>query len=560
MPRKPSAATFFKRAEKLASQKFGFDQLSQGQRDALCALIGGHDTLAILPTGGGKSAIYQLMGLVRGGLTIIVSPLVALQRDQVDHLRALDAQAYLLNSSLSPNEKDDVWHSLESAKTAFLLLAPEQFSNQETLERLQKLEPNLFVVDEAHCISSWGHDFRPDFARLGAVIEALGRPQVLALTATAAPPVRSDILRRLRIESAEVVVAGFDRPNLRLEVRHFEQCEAKTGALLKAVVEGQQPAIVYCATRNETEKIADELNKRGQNALAYHAGFSKKERDERQSAFMNDEASIFVATVAFGMGVDKPNVRRVYHLDVSESLDSYFQEAGRGGRDGEPAEAILFFCEGDLGLRRFQMGSGDASIKTATHLAAALDDMDATRLEDVEEQLDLNRPTLRRSLSQLEEAGALSMNAQGEIQMREHLDLRTLKRELHRVDEQAHDWDKSRLEMMRQYAQTHDCRRQLLLSYFGEEMPHPCGHCDNCQNNESALAAKATPAKPKKAAKKPTGPFSVGAHVHHKTWGDGEIMREDADSLTVVFDSVGYKTLLRELVIQNNLLAPLAAK
>ena len=557
MPRKTSASTLFKRAEKLAKERFGFSSLSPGQRDALCALFNGHDTLAILPTGGGKSAIYQLVGLVRKGLTIIVSPLVALQRDQVDHLRALDATAHLLNSSLSPGERDAVWAELERAKTAFLLLAPEQFSNHETLERLRKLEPSLFVVDEAHCISGWGHDFRPDFGRLGAVIEALRRPQVLALTATAAPPVRSDILRRLRTENAEVVVAGFDRANLHLSVRPFSRCEGKREALLEAVTGGPRPAIVYCATRRETEEIVQALAERNQCGLAYHAGLSAKERDERQSAFMNGECEVFVATVAFGMGVDKPDVRRVYHLDVSESLDSYFQEAGRAGRDGESAEAILFFCEGDLGLRRFQMGSGEAGIRTATHLAAALDDMQAKHIEEVEEQLDVSRSTLRRSLSQLEEAGALSMDAHGEIQMREHLNLRVLKRELSRVDEKAHDWDKSRLEMMSQYAQTHECRSQFVLGYFGEELAHPCGHCDNCDNRENRFLPLPEEAATIALA---SSPWPVGGQVRHAQWGQGEIMRKDEDTLTVVFDSVGYKTLSRQLVIENDLLEMLSSE
>ncbi len=544
MPRQVSPSTLFKRAEKLAREKFGFSELSPGQRDALCSILAPRDTLAILPTGGGKSAIYALAGLVRGGLTLVVSPLVALQKDQVEHLRALGIEAHLLNSSLSPLERGEVWDAVTNAKTAFLLLAPEQFSNHETLERLQQLKPSLFVVDEAHCVSRWGHDFRPDFARLGLVIESLGNPPTLALTATAAPPVRSEILERLHLRDAQIVVAGFDRPNLRLEVRHFTRCDDKREALFQTTIEGPQPAIIYCATRRETEDVAQQLERRGLQALAYHAGLSGAQRDERQSAFMNGEADVFVATVAFGMGVDKPGVRRVLHLDVSDSLDSYFQEAGRAGRDGENASAILFFCEEDLGLRRFQLGSGESFLSTATHLAAALDDMKATSLDEVERELDLSHASLHRALGQLEEAGALSLGANGEITLREHLDLRVLKRHLKDGAKHARDWDTSRLEMMRQYAQTTSCRRQLLLGYFGEHLPQRCNNCDNCQNGTPFDAP----------AQNTQNSLQVGAFVRHKNWGDGQLLHEDGDSLTVLFEKVGYKTLARALVSEKGLL------
>ncbi len=544
MPRTASPSTLLKRAETFARQKFGFAELSQGQRDALCAVFQGHDTLAILPTGGGKSAIYALAGLVRGGLTLVVSPLLALQKDQVEHLRAFDIEAHLLNSSLSSTERDEVWRAVESAKTAFLLLAPEQFSNAQTLQKLKELKPSLFVVDEAHCVSSWGHDFRPDFARLGLNIEALGHPPVLALTATAAPPVRSDIEERLGLRNARTVVAGFDRPNLRLEVRKFPTCGAKREALLQAAIEGPT-AIIYCATRRETEEVAEELNGRGHSALVYHAGLSKSERNERQSAFMNGEANLFVATVAFGMGVDKADVRRVLHLDVPDSLDSYFQEAGRAGRDGDGAEAILFFCEDDLALRRFQIGSGDGAVSTATHLAAVLDDMKATTVEEVERELDLSRSALNRALLQLEEAGGLTLGSNGEIALREHLDLRVLRRELKGGASHLRDWNKSRLEMMRQYAGANGCRRQFLLSYFGETLPAPCGNCDNCQNlNET----------PETASPTAQAPFCAGMRVKHASWGEGEVMHADDNSLTVVFDGAGYKTLAPGLVIEKGLL------
>ncbi len=341
----------------LARDTLGFDSLRPGQKDALQAVMNGRDTLAILPTGGGKSAIYQLAGMQLTGPTLIVSPLLALQRDQLDSMDALGlGPAAVLNSTLTAEEREATLQKFERGEFRFLLLAPEQFSRSEIVPRLLAAQPSLFVVDEAHCISQWGPDFRPDYLNLGRVIQALGRPIVLALTATAAPPIREEIIERLGMTRPKLVVAGFDRPNLRLSVRRFESTDSKTTALLTAVMEGPKPAIVYTSTRNGTEEIATALTQGGASAVAYHAGLAKADREGRQQAFMSGATDIMVATVAFGLGIDKADVRCVWHHTVSDSLDSYYQEAGRAGRDGLDAEAVLFYCQADLALRRFQSG------------------------------------------------------------------------------------------------------------------------------------------------------------------------------------------------------------
>src|SRR5439155_21004151 len=251
---------------------------------------------------------------------------------------------------------------LAEGELEFLFLSPEQFSKEEVLADVTAARPSLFVVDEAHCISEWGHDFRPDYLKLGAVAEAVGGPPILALTATASPPVREEIVRRLRMRSPEVIVRGFDRPGIWLGVERFHTEHAKRQALLEQVAAEPKPGIVYAATRRMAEQLAEELGEHGMSALAYHAGMKRRERIEAQGAFMGDELDVVVATTAFGMGVDKPNVRFVFHSEPADSVDSYYQEIGRGGRDGEPARALLFFRAEDLGLRRFFAGGGSVDV------------------------------------------------------------------------------------------------------------------------------------------------------------------------------------------------------
>ncbi|MDF2762576.1 MAG: ATP-dependent helicase RecQ, partial [Thermomicrobiales bacterium] len=319
---------------RIARAKLGYEQLRPGQEEAIAAVLAGHDTLAVMPTGSGKSAIYQIAGAIIPGVTVVVSPLIALQQDQVEAIAEMDAGgAALLNSALLAAEREEALDEFAQGATEFLFLAPEQFANEETFARVQASEPSLFVVDEAHCISEWGHDFRPEYLRLGAVIEALAHPRVLALTATASPPVRREIVERLGMREPRIVVRGFDRPNIRLAVEGFSEEEDKRQALIARVVDAPKPGIVYAATRKHAEELAAALGEQGVNAVAYHAGMAAGERARIQEAFMSDAVDVIVATTAFGMGVDKPDVRFVYHLDVSESVDAYYQEIGRAGRD-----------------------------------------------------------------------------------------------------------------------------------------------------------------------------------------------------------------------------------
>src|SRR5689334_11407089 len=326
-----------------ARDKLGHEQLRPGQLEAVRAVLDGRDTLAVMSTGSGKSAIYQLAGLLIDGPTIVVSPLIALQRDQMEAVD--EGEATTLNSTMAEGEREEAIEGVQEGEIEFVLLAPEQLANEQTLAELVAAKPSLFVVDEARCVSQWGHDFRPDYLGLAAAVERLGRPTVLALTATAAPPVREEIVERLGMREPEVIVRGFDRPNIHLSVKRFHDGDAKTRALIEEVAEAAPPGIVYVATQKGSERLAEQLRDAGVRAAAYHGGMSAKRRDAAQEAFMADdgEVDVMVATIAFGMGIDKPNVRFVFHHDISESLDAYYQELGRAGRDGEPAVARLFY-------------------------------------------------------------------------------------------------------------------------------------------------------------------------------------------------------------------------
>lgn len=452
---------------KIAREKLGFDALRPGQEEAVQAIVEKHDTLVVQPTGSGKSAIYQIAGLLLEGVTVIVSPLIALQKDQVDSIQDQNHEdAVAVNSAQPAAELRERLDRVERGKVEYIFLAPEQLRKKETVEQLKSAGVSLFVIDEAHCVSEWGHDFRPDYLRLGNTIDEIGHPRVLALTATAAPRVREEIVERLRMRDPKVLVQGFDRPNIYLRVDRFKTIQEKRDALTHRVLWADKPGIVYCGTRKAAEEVMHALAEEGIESVFYHAGLRPKEREAIHEQFMAGEAEVIVATNAFGMGVDKANVRFVYHFDAPDSLDAYYQEVGRAGRDGEKAEAILFFRKEDIGAQGFKTGEG----RLDTDLLEKLAERMAESGEIDPKEFGLSARKLTSALQKLEDAGAAE-GADPEEAARQAAEQQELRRQM----------KKERLEQMRAYADAATCRREMLLRYLGDDFAGPCDGCDNCE-------------------------------------------------------------------------------
>lgn len=538
------------RLARAADEVFGWSELRPGQLTAMEAVMRGRDTLAVMPTGAGKSAVYQVPGLLLPGPTVVVSPLIALQRDQIAGLLShADApEAVAVNSAQAAGEAEAAWDAVRHGDAEFLFLSPEQLAKDEVVERLAEAAPSLFVVDEAQCVAAWGHDFRPDYLRLAQAAQRMGRPPVLALTATAAPPVREEIVERLGMEDPELVVAGFDRPNIALEVRRFLDDTDKRRVVVERAAAEPKPGLVYTATRKDAEAYAADLAELGLSADAYHAGLTAGERSRVHDAFLAGETDVVVATSAFGMGIDKEDVRFVLHASVPGSLDAYYQEIGRAGRDGGPAVAVLHYRSQDSGLQRlFATRAPDED--TLGAVAERLHERDAPAdPDDIAKETDLSRRRVTAAVNLLEQAEAVRTEDDGRVRAVPGI---TAGEASARAAEEARSrrrLEESRLAMMLGYAETTGCRRRFLLGYFGEPYDAPCGACDVCAPVAPAPSGDSVvegvgDSGDESPSQATADSYPAGTRVRHSEWGEGTVMSEEGDRITVLFESMGYRTL-----------------
>ncbi len=541
---------------RVARERFGWSDLGAEQAEAMQELLDGRDVLVVMPTGSGKSAIYQVPTVLLGGPAVVVSPLIALQRDQVTGLRDSEApDAVAVNSAQSRSVTDEGWRAVEDGDAEYLFLSPEQLARKDVLERLRELRPSLFVVDEAHCVSAWGHDFRPDYLTLGEAAERLGRPPVLALTATAAAPVREDIVEHLHMRGPRLVTTGTDRPAIQLTVRTYTDDPSKREAVSRWTAAAPTPGILYTATRKDAEAYAERLREDGVDAEAYHAGLKAAERRRIQDGFMEGAPAVVIATSAFGMGIDKPDVRFVAHASVPESLDSYYQEVGRAGRDGEAADAVLFYRPEDLGLQKF-LTSRSLDTEALRRIMSTLLEQDAPQSRSRTAELcGLSHRKAGDLLNLLEEAGAVVVEGRRRaVRAVSGRSAEEAAEAAEEVFERRRRIDRSRIEMMRGYAETPSCRRQYLLGYFGEQLDAPCGRCDVCErlaDEPGAVDAGRADASPPAGA---AGPYEPNERVQHADWGAGTVMHMEDDRVVVLFEQVGYKTLSLSAVEEGDLL------
>ena len=468
---------------------FGHASFRDRQETIVRAVLEGRDILVVMPTGGGKSLCYQLPALMLEGVTVVVTPLIALMRDQVEGLQARGVAATMLHHHLEPATLADRLEQIAAGQHRLVYVSPERFRQAAMVEALCRVGVARLAIDEAHCLSTWGHDFRPDYQRLAEVRARLGSPPVIAVTATATPAVREDIRRVLELEDPVEVITGFDRPELRWVVRPTPTREAKRLKLLEIVGKIRGAGIVYTATRKQAEQVTRDLVEAGERAGCYHAGMAPFDRDASQAAWMRGQTRIIVATSAFGMGVDRAGVRFVVHHDLPPSLEAYYQEAGRAGRDRGASYAVLLYTPADRHLQAYMLSGSTPDLTLIWDLHAWLLAHPETPRDTAAIAARFPRKVspaaLEVALSALEKAGALSVGPTIHV-LRQGRSLAELGLDT-AVWVQRRQRDLERLDRMVAYAEVGTCRKQQLLAYFGESLPGACGACDVCLDGGAAI-------------------------------------------------------------------------
>jgi|TARA_B110000037_G_C17127882_1_gene509253 ATP-dependent DNA helicase RecQ len=484
-------------------EHFGFSKFLDGQEEVISEIVSGKDGLVVMPTGGGKSLCFQIPALCFPGVTLVISPLIALMKDQVDALVARNIPATLINSTLSWPEQKERLDGMRNGSYKLVYVAPERFRAESFLRALDGVEISLFAIDEAHCLSQWGHDFRPDYMRLGKALEKIGRPQCVALTATATPVVREDIRKVLELRDHFEQVSGFSRPNLSLTISPVDKA-AQKDERIRAIISAHRTGIVYCATRKKVDLVSETLASWGIKCVSYHGGMPDQERVKAQEIFISKKVDVAVATNAFGMGIDRGDVRFVIHYEVPGSVEAYYQEAGRAGRDGEAAVCELLFNYADTRTQEFFIDGANPSATVVRQIYQyLLSEADGNNevfrtLDDIAENADVK--------NSMAVGSALGVLARGRFIERFDVKGRRMRgtrlmqpdvlaRDL-ALDEDAMEAkdsrDREKLKALVEMCYSRVCRQKWILEYFGEDNAATCGNCDVCRERSAGDFRKPT--------------------------------------------------------------------